>query len=128
MFPALLYVAGGGAAGSVLRYLLIDVVGRIMGPSSFAYGTFIANITGSFFLGLWIGALPMLGERAANLHLLVAVGVLGGFTTFSTFSNDLFGLVQSGLYVQAAMYALGSVLLSLAGLAFGLWVMKLAGI
>ena len=126
MLPVL-YVAAGGAFGSVLRYLLSNVILRIMGPGTFPYGTFVVNVFGSFAMGLWIGAMTyFLPERARDMHLLIAVGVLGGFTTFSTFSLDLYTLVQKELLLQAGIYVGGSMLLSLAGLAFGLWIMRLA--
>ena len=126
MLP-ILYVAGGGALGSVLRYLTMNTMLRIFGAGTFPYGTFIVNIAGSFAMGLWIGAMTyFLPEKTRELHLLFAVGILGGFTTFSTFSLDVYTLVQRGLGLQVGLYVCGSVFISLAALAFGMWIMRLA--
>ncbi|NBX04004.1 MAG: fluoride efflux transporter CrcB [Alphaproteobacteria bacterium] len=126
-YLALAYVAGGGALGSVGRYLLTNIINTIMGPGTFPYAIFIVNITGSFFMGLCVGFMAALApERAKEMHLLFAVGVLGGYTTFSTFSLDAYMLIEQGLYMQAALYMLGSVLLSVAGLAGGLAIMRMA--
>src|SRR5690606_35482094 len=120
------YVGLGGAIGSVGRYLMNGLIGRIMGPGTFPYGIFIVNITGSFFMGLFVGFMAALTpERGRDMHLLFATGILGGYTTFSTFSLDSYTLIQQGLYLQAGLYILGSVALSIAGLAGGLAVMRL---
>ena len=122
---AILYVALGGAFGSVARYLMINAVGKLH-VSAFPYGTFAVNILGSTLMGLWIGIMAtMLPEKGRELHLLFAVGVLGGFTTFSTFSLDIYSLLQSGLNSQAALYIGGSIALSLVGLFAGLGFVRM---
>ena len=126
MLAPLLYVGMGGALGSIGRFAMNGVIGRIMGPGTFPYGIFIVNITGSFFMGLFIGFMAALTpERGRDLHLLFATGILGGYTTFSTFSLDSYTLIQQGLYLQAGLYIGGSVLLSLVGLAGGLAIMRM---
>jgi len=101
-------VALGGALGSVLRYLTISLVG---GPVA----TFAVNVLGSFLMGVLVVALVQRG----HLSPLLMTGVLGGFTTFSAFSLDALKLYEGGLPVQAALYVVGSVLLSLAAVALG---------
>lgn len=111
-----MYVAFGGAIGSICRYVLMSLIGRCH-DTPFPYGTFMVNISGSFLMGLWIATIALLlPERQKDLHLLFAVGVLGGFTTFSTFSLDAFLLMEKGLYGQAAAYVCGSVILSVIAL------------
>ena len=123
---ALIYVAFGGAVGSLLRYACGDLVSRY-NTTEFPFGTFAINITGSLLMGVWIAVAAMLAPaKAKDLHLLIAVGALGGFTTFSTFSLDLFQIAMRGEYVQTALYALGSVLLSLLALVAGMFLVKLA--
>ncbi|MBY0406058.1 MAG: fluoride efflux transporter CrcB [Rickettsiales bacterium] len=125
---ALMYVAVGGAFGSLCRYALMNWIGRLH-ATPFPYGTFVVNISGSFLMGLWIGAVALLlPERQKDLHLLVAVGALGGFTTFSTFSLDAFMLLEKGLYGQASAYMLGSAIISILALfAAMLLVQRFAG-
>ena len=86
------------------RYGAMSLIGRF-NPHEFPYGTFAVNIFGSFLMGVWIATMAaLLPPRAKDLHLLIAVGVLGGFTTFSTFSLDTFLLFERGLWAQAALY------------------------
>ncbi len=121
---SLMYVA----FGSIMRYIAMSMIGR-MHDTPFPYGTFIVNISGSFLMGLWIAVVALLlPDRQKDLHLLFAVGVLGGFTTFSTFSLDAFMLIEKGLYNQAFAYIFGSVVLSMLAL-FGamLLVNRLVG-
>lgn len=113
---SLMYVAFGGALGSMARYIAMSLIGK-MHNTPFPYGTFAVNISGSFLMGIWIAVIALLlPDRQKDLHLLFAVGVLGGFTTFSTFSLDAFMLVEKGLFVQAATYIVGSVVLSMLAL------------
>ncbi len=121
---SLIYVMAGGALGSALRYLAILFIVRI-GDNSFPYGTLFVNILGSFLMGVWVAILStMPPERSRDLHLLFAVGLLGGFTTFSAFSIDSFMLIERGDYFAAALYIIGSVALSIAALFAGMALTK----
>lgn len=123
-FTTLIYVMLGGAVGSLARYLSMSFIGKMFG-ANFPYGTLAVNIFGSFFMGVWIATMAnLLPSRAKDLHLLFAVGVLGGFTTFSTFSLDVYYLAERGEYGQAGVYIFSSVLLSLAALAFGIFLVR----
>ena len=122
---ALIYVACGGAFGAMLRYAATDMLARLNG-TSFPYGTLSVNVLGSLLMGAWIAAVLVMPSlaKAKDLHLLIAVGVLGGFTTFSTFSLDMFLLAERGLYTQAIIYVAASVILSLMALLFGILLVK----
>ena len=120
---SVLLVAIGGALGSVCRYLVGIGAGRLFGPD-FPYGTMIVNVVGSFAMGLFIELLALRFDGSANLRLLVAVGVLGGFTTLSSFSLDTVMLFERGATVAAVVYAAGSIALSLAALVAGLQIIR----
>ena len=121
---ALVYVMTGGAIGSGFRYALMSFIGRVS-SGEFPYGTLAVNIIGSLLMGVWIGFMAnLLPDKARNLHLLFAVGVLGGFTTFSTFSLDVFYLFERGQYLQITAYIFSSVLLSIAALALGVFLVR----
>jgi CrcB protein len=121
---ALMYVAVGGALGSMCRYLAGVLLGKI-NAGGFPLPTMAINIAGSFLMGVWIGVMVlMLPGKAKDFHLLMAVGVLGGFTTFSTFSLESYMLLEKGLWLQAALYIAGSVLFSIAALLAGMWLLR----
>lgn len=98
-----LLVALGGALGSVLRYGLGAWVQGFWGPS-FPYSTLLVNLLGSFLIGLVL-RFSLEGILSGEGRLFLAVGVLGGFTTFSTFSYELLALVQGGEWAKALLYA-----------------------
>jgi fluoride exporter len=104
---ASLFVALGGGAGAWLRF----VAGRLIGSYSFPLATLSVNIIGSFAMGLLAGWLVRQGSGTEGWRLLLGVGVLGGFTTFSAFSLEIVTLAQRGALASAALYAV----LSLAG-------------
>jgi CrcB protein len=123
MNPYLL-VAVGGAIGSVARYGSGVLVGRVWG-SSFPLATMVINIVGSLAMGLFIGWLARTTPAwQADGRLFVAVGIFGGFTTFSSFSLDAIALIERGEIGQAALYVLVSVVVAIAALYGGLVVMR----
>jgi CrcB protein len=97
-----LLVALGGALGSLLRYALGAWVQDFLGPG-FPYSTLAINALGSFFLGLVVG-LSLEGVLSGEARLFLAMGVLGGFTTFSTFSYETVLLLQDGEALKALAY------------------------
>jgi CrcB protein len=116
----LMLVGAGGAAGAVARYLLAGWTLRALGPG-WPYGTFAANVVGGLLMGLLAGWLAHRGgEEQEQLRLLLAVGVLGGFTTFSAFSLEAARMIETRVYGQAAAYAALSVVVSIAALFAGL--------
>ncbi|ACG77680.1 camphor resistance CrcB protein [Phenylobacterium zucineum HLK1] len=117
---ALLLVGAGGAAGAVARYLLGVQALRWLGPG-WPYGTFAANILGGFLMGLLAGGLAHRGGAGQETwRLLLGVGALGGFTTFSAYSLEVALMIERRAYGQAFAYSLGSVALAVAALFAGL--------
>lgn len=111
-------VAAGGAVGSVLRYL----AGKVMGPTADAgvpWHTFAVNVSGAFALGLLVVVAARAGWPAW-WRPFVAVGVLGGYTTFSTLSLEAVELALTGRVGTAAAYAAGSLIAGIAGAAAGI--------
>jgi len=114
-------VAAGGAIGAAARYLAGVAFMRAMGPG-FPWGTLAVNVAGSFLMGVLIVTLAHLG--GTRFAPFLAVGVLGGFTTFSSFSLDAVTLYERGAVAAAAGYVGASVVLSLAALFAGLAVAR----
>jgi len=123
MNPYLL-VAAGGAIGSVARYGAGVLVGKAW-SSPFPLGTMLINIAGSLAMGVFIGYLARtVPAWQADARLFVAVGVLGGFTTFSSFSLDAIAMLERGEIGPAALYVLVSVIVGIAALFGGLLIMR----
>lgn len=124
MQPYLL-VGIGGALGAMARYGTGVLVGQLW-RHQFPLATLLINIVGSLLMGLLVGwlarALPPAQEE---IRLFVAVGILGGYTTFSAFSLETMVLIERGELFQAALYVLLSVIVSVAALWAGLALMRL---
>ncbi len=123
MLINLVYVALGGAIGACLRYLATIAMSRLVG-GGFPWGTFTANVVGSVAMGMLVGWLMRRGGDGEALRLFIGVGLLGGFTTFSTFSLEVMLLWQRGDAGTAITYAAASVMLSVLGLIAGLVLMR----
>lgn len=119
----LLYIGAGGALGAMLRHVFGKLSLQLLGLS-FPYGTLGVNIIGSALMGIFIGIMARNQAPHEAMHLFIAVGVLGGFTTFSSFSLDAITLMQRGEWWAAALYIAASLILSLAALMLGLWLMR----
>ncbi len=113
---ASLSVAAGGAVGAWLRF----AAGRLIGANPFPYATLTVNVLGSLAMGLLAGWLARHGEGGEQWRLLLGVGVLGGFTTFSAFSLELALMIERGAMAQAATYIALSLLGGVGGLFAGL--------
>lgn len=108
----ILYIAIGGAVGSVLRYLVSIGIHALLGRG-FPYGTLTVNVLGSFAMGiLYIVLVERLSE-SAELRALLLIGLLGAFTTFSAFSIETFNLLEGGEIMKAALNVLLSVIICL---------------
>ena len=115
---SLLYVMLGGAFGSGARYLTGLATLSLFGPA-LPYGTLAVNLIGGLLMGALVGALARVGD-AGTWRLLLGVGVLGGFTTFSSFSLDAVTMIERGQTGIAFGYVLVSVAGSIAALFAGL--------
>ena len=123
MYPYLL-VAVGGAIGSVLRYGTGVFVGTLW-RNSFPLGTLLINIVGSLLMGLFVGLMARLLPTWQNdARLFFAVGVLGGFTTFSSFSLDAISMIERGDVLPATLYVVLSVAIAVPALYIGLIIMR----
>lgn len=118
------WVMLGGALGAGARFLLVDWAARALGATH--VGVLIANLAGSLLIGLVFGVALARGDASPRLIAFLATGVLGGFTTFSTFSMDALRLIESGRLATAAGYMVGSALGGLALAALGVWLGRAA--
>jgi CrcB protein len=124
------YVALGGGTGAVLRYQIGRLMTHWLGPeriTAFPWGTMTINVTGSVLMGVLAGILARHGEGGEFWRLLIGIGVLGGYTTFSSFSLELILLIERQAWGFAFAYALGSVLAGAIGLWLGLLAMRAIG-
>ncbi|HEX7751715.1 MAG TPA: fluoride efflux transporter CrcB [Novosphingobium sp.] len=122
-----LAVALGGGFGAWLRFLAGRAIAALIGPAAataFPWATLAINLSGSFAMGLLAGWLARHGAAGETWRLLLGVGVLGGFTTFSAFSLEIANLAMRGTTGLAALYALTSVAGGIAGLFAGLALMR----
>ncbi len=129
-FSTTLHVALGGAVGAVLRHQMGRGMTHLFGPqamTAFPWATLAINVVGSLAMGLLAGWLARHGDADSDRwRLLLGVGVLGGFTTFSAFSLELMLLIERGQALMALTYALVSVLAALTGLYLGLIAWRMA--
>jgi CrcB protein len=112
---SLLWVAAGGALGSTARYLAMIAAGQWLG-TGFPWGTLIVNIVGSFVMGMLAELGALMWQPSQDLKVFLTVGILGGFTTFSTFSLDVVLLVERHDWLVASLYIGLSVTLSVGAL------------
>jgi CrcB protein len=120
----LLLIAAGGAIGAVGRHLTGQAFLRTVGPD-WPWGAFTVNVLGGLIMGGFIGWLAQAGRADANeLRAFFAVGVLGGFTTFSAFSLDAVVMIERRQWLEAFAYVSGSVLLSIVALFAGLMLAR----
>lgn len=114
-FTSVLWVALGGALGSTARYLSMVLIGQTVGMG-FPWGTLFVNIVGSAVMGVLAELGALAWQPSPDLKVFLTVGILGGFTTFSTFSLDVALLVERHSWAVAALYVGLSVTLSVGAL------------
>lgn len=118
----LLLVFIGGGFGSIARYLLAKYFnGQADG---IPYGTFLANVLGSLFIGLILGFALKNDTLSQNQTLLLATGFCGGFTTFSTFAYENHVFLKAGDFTSFFIYAVGSFALGFAAVFLGMYLVK----
>jgi CrcB protein len=113
----------GGGIGAALRHGVNILAARLLG-AGFPYATIVENVSGSLAMGLLAGYFAFKGDASQPMRLFLATGVLGGYTTFSAFSLDTALLWERGEVALAAVYVIGSVALSIAGLFAGLALVR----
>ena len=119
----ILAIALGGAIGAVGRHFVSVGMVQLFGHG-FPWGTLTVNIVGSFVMGVLVETMALAWSPAPEMRALLTVGVLGAFTTFSTFSLDAVTLFERGEIMPAFFYVSGSVVASVAGLFLGLALMR----
>ena len=111
----LLLIGVGGALGSMARYLLSTLVYRLV-PSLFPFGTFAVNVVGCVLFGIIVGLAEQRFVLRPEARVFLLIGVLGGFTTFSTFAFESFELLRDGQFMSAAINVVGQIVAGVVGL------------
>ena len=127
MMTRLLIVAAGGALGAVARYGVGHWAFRLFPAAQWPWGTLVVNVAGGLLMGLLAGWLAFRGGlHGESIRLFAAVGLLGGFTTFSAFSLETALMIERRQFAMAGGYAAVSVVLSIVALFIGLMVARRA--
>ena len=117
---SLLLIFLGGGTGSVFRYLLTINICRYE-TTNFPWGTFAVNILGCIFIGVFYTLTSRIHINN-DIRLMLTIGLCGGFTTFSTFGNESFQLLKSGLYSSFFAYVISSGVFGILGVMLGVWM------
>jgi CrcB protein len=115
-----LFVFLGGGLGAMLRHGINLLTGRLFPGIGFPIATLTINVTGSIAMGVLAAIFAFKGGGTQHWRLFLTTGILGGYTTFSTFSLDVALFYERGDLIQAALYVLASVVLSIVGIMLGL--------
>jgi CrcB protein len=113
----------GGGIGALIRYYVAGWV-QPSSWSGFPIGIFVVNITGGLAMGLIVALAALKLQMTPEVRAFLTTGVLGGYTTFSTFSLESAMLMERGAYAQAAAYVVGSVVLSILAIFLGFWLVR----
>ncbi|MFP6717929.1 MAG: fluoride efflux transporter CrcB [Alphaproteobacteria bacterium] len=116
-------IAFGGALGALGRYFVSVQVSHWLG-SNIPWATFMVNVIGSFILGVLYESGTLVWQPTAEFKAFLTVGILGSFTTFSTFSLDVIVLIERGAWTTAGCYAFGSLVMSILGLMAGMMLLR----
>lgn len=119
----LLYIFLGGGTGSVLRYLIHFIINGKTPVVGFPWATFTVNILGSLLIGVFYSLSARL-NFSSEVRLLLTVGLCGGFTTFSTLSNESLQLIKEGSYLLFSIYVLLSITLGMVAVLLGTLISK----
>ncbi len=119
-----LCVLAGGGCGSLARYLLNKAITHRFPNAPFAWGTFCINVSGSFLIGLLVTLLVERFRLPHNWYLLLVVGFLGGYTTFSSFEYDGYLSARAGHSLTTLSYLAGSVVFGYGAVWLGAWLGK----
>lgn len=116
-------VACGGAIGASARYAVSLAISEFMGKA-FPFGTMTVNVIGSLIMGMLVGMMALKWNVSEEIKAFLMVGVMGGFTTFSSFSMDFAHLFEKGQMLHGFYYIAGSVLLGIGGFFIGMHITK----
>ncbi len=123
-FLNLIYVGVGGFLGSIGRYLLAGAVYRMFPNLNFPTGTTVVNILGCFLIGLITGLVEIRNLLNPEMRIFILIGLLGGFTTFSTFGFETFALLRDGAFVSAFANVLVQVIVGISAVWLGFNVIR----
>ena len=123
MLKEVIAVFIGGGLGSVLRFLVNKI--EIISDNNFPYSTFISNFLGCFILGLVLGYFIKNENHNSILFVFLTVGLCGGFTTFSSFSNESLQLIQNGEILTFLTYLVGSLVVGIVSVYAGTIMFKI---
>jgi CrcB protein len=122
-WAAVAAVATGGAIGSVLRFLIGTWSLQLLGPG-FPWGTFAINVSGAFVIGLVLTLAETRVGLPPYMRLFVATGILGGYTTFSTYAYETYLLSRDGFSTLSLWYGFGSVVAGVAAVLLGILIAR----
>ncbi|BDE08257.1 putative fluoride ion transporter CrcB [Vulcanimicrobium alpinum] len=125
---AMLAVGAGAAIGGVGRLLVTEAVVARVGAGFGHYATFFINVSGAFLIGVVLALAQSRTEFNPLLRLFLATGILGGYTTFSTFSFEVFNLATGGFVLTSIVYAVGSVALGVIAAFLGVTLVRAIGV
>jgi CrcB protein len=123
MIESLLLVGLGSFCGGALRYY-ISMLMRSACSQCFPFATLSVNLAGCLLIGLLLGAFSRCGVQSNSWSLLLTVGFCGGFTTFSTFASESLQMLQNGHILNLVIYIATSVIIGIALVALGYWLVK----
>jgi fluoride exporter len=125
----LLFIAGGGAIGTLLRYIVSGIDYKLSN-GVFPVSTMVVNLTGSLIIGFLWGLFEKI-DVSSTVRMFIFIGILGGFTTFSTFSLENFNLLRDGEFKIALVNILTTNILAIVFVFFGFfvsrWLLNIAG-
>jgi len=120
----LFFVGIGGFIGACLRYIVTINSAKVFGPH-FPYGTLIVNVTGGIIIGIIMEVSVTSHLISENMKLFLATGIMGGLTTFSTFSYETVSFFNCGSYMLAMINVVLNLFLSFSGVVFGKYIAQL---
>ena len=123
MLKSLLIVGLGSFCGGALRYYISTIV-KSATNQTFPWATLLVNLLGCLIIGVVFGLFAKYGQQSSSWCLLLTAGFCGGFTTFSAFANESFQMLQSGSILNLIAYISVSVIVGIALVALGYWIVK----
>lgn len=123
VYEEMIAVIIGGAVGALLRFLLSTVINQAL-PKNYPWGIWVVNILGCFAMGIIAALFAHKHMNSAFLRAGIVIGVLGGFTTFSSFSLDTFTLYQNSMQLTAVFYVISTVVLSILATWLGFYIIS----